>query len=351
MYNIILAIVAAILWGASIPALKVFVGEINPVMMAGLLYLGSGISLGLLLVARQFIGNFKNGVHKEAQLERSDLVWVISSILSGSIAAPICLMQGLSLTPATVSSLFLNFEGVMTIVLGGLLFGEYIGNRIWLVMILLFGGGLLLSITSGEFITWNVAGPLLLIAACALWGLDNNLTRNISGKDPVVLTCCKGLLGGIATTSIAIFNKALIPKVSSIFIVLSIGAVCSGLSLILFIYALRSLGAARTSACFGTFPFLGAVLSVIFLHEELTAPIVSAFVIMGIAVALLFSEQHFHLHTHEKISHSHLHATDEHHMHLHNGTEGAEPHSHLHIHENLTHEHHHLPDIHHRHSH
>ena len=193
MYNIILALIAAILWGSSIPALKVFAGEINSVMMAGLLYLGSGIVLGFILIMRQFIGKFKIGEHKEAQLERSDLIWLISSILSGSVAAPICLMKGLSLTPATVASLFLNFEGVMTIIWGGLFFKEYLGNRMWLVTAMLFGGGLLLAAPSGEFINWNVTGPSLLIAACALWGLDNNLTRNISGKDPVVLTCCKGL--------------------------------------------------------------------------------------------------------------------------------------------------------------
>lgn len=350
-YNILLALVSALLWGSSIPALKVFVGEVNAVLMAGLLYLGSGIALGLVLIMRQFAGKFKEGNHKEAQLERTDLPWFISSIFSGGVAAPICLMQGLSLTPAAVSSLFLNFEGIMTIVWGRLFFGEYLGNRIWLIMTLLFVGGLLLSSPAGGLIAWNIAGPFLLIMACALWGLDNNLTRNISGKDPVALTCYKGLLGGTATTTIALLNKALLPQYSSLVIILAIGAVCSGVSLVLFIYALRHLGVARTSACFGMFPFLGAILSVMFLHETLTTPLILAAVIMALAIIVLLSEKHAHTHIHENISHNHLHTSDDHHIHLHDGTEKTEPHSHWHIHETLLHEHDHMPDIHHRHLH
>ena len=186
--------------------------------------------------------------------------------------------------------------------------------------------------------------------ACLAWGIDNNLTRKLSSADPVVIALIKGVVAGATNLLLALLIGARLPSVGVTGAALVVGFLGVGVSLVLFVLALRDLGAARTGAYFSLAPFLGAAIAIILLNEPVTPQLVVAGVLMAFGLWLHLTERHGHEHQHEALEHEHRHVHDEHHRHAHEGAV-TEPHSHWHRHEALRHRHGHYPDIHHRHEH
>src|SRR4029077_6412968 len=121
-------------------------------------------------------------------------------------------------------------------------------------------GGVLLSLPQdGRFALSD--GALLIAAACLCWRIDSNLTRKISGCDPSQIAMWKGLAAGAVNTGLALATGAKLPAMSIILAVAAIGFLSYGVSLVLFIRALRHLGAARTGAYFFTPPLGGTAPS------------------------------------------------------------------------------------------
>ncbi|HDQ73911.1 MAG TPA: DMT family transporter [Chloroflexi bacterium] len=343
------AIAAAVLFGASAPLAKILLDDVEPIPLAAFLYLGSG--LGLML----FRGVHRRLAHvddREAKIRRSDLPWLIGAIFAGGIAAPIILMFGLRATPASTASLLLNFEGVATTLIAGLAFREALGRRTWWAVALITLAGILLSWETGE---WGISpGMLGVLGACILWGIDNNFTRNISAKDPVAIVTVKGVASGAFSLTLALALGNSLPDFPTVLGAMALGSLCYGLSIVLFVRAMRSLGAARTGALFGTAPFVGAALSFPLCGEAVSIKFLMVLPLTVTGVALLTNEEHDHLHHHKPVDHEHRHRhDDEHHIHRHTkpGWNPALIHVHSHIHEQIEHLHPHTPDIHHRHTH
>jgi drug/metabolite transporter (DMT)-like permease len=341
-----LALLAAALFGASAPLSKLLLIGIQPLSLAGLLYLGSGLGLLLIWIVRH--GRGKGD--KEAPLMRHDLPWLAGAVITGGIAAPVLLLWGLSGVLASGASLLLSTEGVLTTLIAALAFREAVDVRVWIASTLMIAAGALLAYEPGASFGLSLHA-LAVVAACALWGLDNNLTRPISGGDPVVIAMVKGITAGSVNLVLGAFMGETWPALDYVGGALLLGSLSYGASLLCYILALRHLGSARTAAHFGTAPFIGAILSVILLGEPLTATVTGAFALMVAATWLVLTEQHGHAHVHEPMTHTHAHSHDAHHQHAHNGSEGPEPHTHKHQHDPLTHTHAHLPDLHHRHEH
>jgi len=343
------ALLAAALFGAGTPLAKwLLQSNSSPFILAGLLYLGSGVGL----FGWQMIQRFRNGnaVTLEKPLQRRDWPWLAGAIICGGSVAPVLLMWGLSGSGAASASLLLNLEGVLTTLVAGLLFSEAIGREVWLAVIIMFVASLLLfyDLQMGFHIPIHA---LAVIGACLFWAFDNNLTRHVSASDPVVIAMLKGLVAGSMNLALALFLGAKFPGSLAIGASMLLGLLSYGISLVLFIYALRHIGSARTAAHFSTAPFFGAVLAVVLFGEPLTVPLLLALSLMVLATWIMLREAHEHEHTHEILAHEHKHVSDEHHLHEHDGSEGPEPHSHRHTHQSMTHKHPHLPDIHHRHGH
>lgn len=345
----LLAIAAAILFGASAPISKTLLGSIEPLPLAAFLYLGSGFGSWLLLTIRN--RRNQNRIVEE-RLTKPDIPWLTGAIFAGGVAAPILLLLGLDRTPASTASLLLNFEAVATALIAGLLFHEAIGRRIFIAVLTITLASILLTWNGGA---WGFSlGAIAIISACFLWGLDNNLTRNISGKDPLMIVGIKGICAGTFSLLLAFLLKIPLLPFEPILIAILVGAVCYGLSIQLFILSLRGLGSARTGALFGTAPFVGAILSLVFLNENPPTYFWIALPIMGTGAWLMLSEDHAHLHTHINHMHAHSHYhPEEHHRHDQPGEGRAFSgrHSHLHRHASLSHSHAHSPDLHHRHDH
>jgi len=258
-------------------------------------------------------------------------------------------MYGLQTVDSASASLTLNLEGVFTVLLAWIAFKENVDRRIFLGMCCIVAGGVLLSL--GPRVSGGLKGPPAIAAACMAWAIDNNLTRKVSIHDSMLIACAKGMIAGPISIALAVRYGAPLPSLVRCLQAGVVGFIGYGLSLTLFVVALRNLGTARTGAYFSLAPFIGAALAVA-LGAPVTAALVAAALLMGAGVWLHLNEHHEHLHDHEALTHEHIHVHDEHHRHSHTpGWDGKEPHSHRHRHEPLTHAHAHYPDVHHRHEH
>jgi drug/metabolite transporter (DMT)-like permease len=341
------ALAAAVLFGASTPLAKLALSSAHPLVVAGLLYLGSGAGLAFWRAILAASGKRRG----ETPLSRTDLPWLSGAILAGGVVAPALLLLGLMSTLASVASLLLNLEAVATAAIAWVVFRENVDKRVGAGFACILFGGILLSLPQEGEIAIS-SGALLIAAACLFWGIDNNLTRKISGSDPSQIAMWKGLVAGVVNSGLALAIGARLPPASVILSVAIIGFLGYGISLVLFVHALRHLGTARTGAYFSTAPFAGAALAFAIGQGRFDWAFCSAGVLMFAGVWLHVTERHEHRHIHEPIEHEHLHFHDEHHQHDHSPFDPpGEPHAHRHRHAPLTHSHPHYPDIHHRHHH
>lgn len=339
------ALAAAALFGASTPLVKLLVGDLSPLLLAGLLYLGSGLGLAAIRLSR-------DRGWKPGGLGPGEWRWLAGAITFGGVLGPALLVFGLTRADAGAASLMLNLEAVFTAVLAWVVFKENAGRRIVLGMLLIVAGGAVLAWPAAASPPQDWTGLLAIAAACLCWGIDNNLTRRVSGSDALFIAGTKGLAAGTVNTGLGLLVGGALPALPTAGAAMLIGLAGYGLSLVLFVLALRHLGAARTGAYFSTAPFIGAAVAIVLLGESAPAPFWVAAGLMALGVWLHLSERHEHLHTHEPLEHSHPHVHDAHHQHAHDFEwDGREPHTHWHRHEALTHKHPHFPDIHHRHGH
>jgi drug/metabolite transporter (DMT)-like permease len=339
-----LALGAAVLFGLATPLSKLLLDRIEPQLLAGTLYLGAGIGLAVVHFARAAFGV----PAPEAPLRRADLPWLAAVIVAGGLIGPLLLMLGLARIGATEASLLLNLEGLATMGIAWLVFRENVDRRLLLGAFAILAGGAVLSWDGQGFAIST--GALCLAGACLAWGIDNNLTRKLSSADPVVIAMAKGLAAGTVNMAAALAAGARLPAMPILAAAALLGFVAVGVSLVLFVLALRHLGSARTGAYFSLAPFIGAVSAIVLLSEPLTPALMLSAGLMAVGLWLHLAERHEHEHAHEALEHEHAHRHDAHHRHPHDGPVG-EPHSHPHRHRPMRHRHPHYPDLHHRHPH
>lgn len=339
--GVVAALGAALLFGAGTPLAKWLLDAVSPWMMAGLLYLGAGLGLTLYrLLARAPV----------VRLPRDEVPWFAGAILAGGIVAPVLFMFGLTGMPASGASLLLNAEGVFTALLAWFVFKENLGLRVGLGMVAIVAGAVILS-SPGEARFATLWPSLAVLGACFAWGLDNNLTRKISLADATWISAVKGLASGTVNMALALSLGAPMPGLHVLSGALVVGLLAYGVSVALFVVALRHLGTARTGAYFSVAPFFGALVAVL-MGDTVTVPLLLAGALMALGVWLHLTEHHEHQHSHEALLHDHEHVHDQHHQHEHDAPVApGTKHRHAHRHGTLSHSHPHFPDVHHRHRH
>lgn len=343
--SILYALLAAALFGASTPFAKLLVGGLSPLLLAGLLYLGSGIGLALARLLR-------DRGWQPPGLDASEWRWLLGAILFGGALGPVALLTGLAHTSASSASLLLNLEAVLTAVIAWVVFRENAGGRVVLGMAAIVAGGVALSWPTEDTAAAGGFGPFMVALACLCWAIDNNLTRKVSASDAMFVAGAKGMIAGVVNALLALSLGTPMPDAPIVAAAMSLGLFGYGISLVLFVLALRGLGTARTGAYFSTAPFIGAAVALALLGESADPAFWLAAALMGIGVWLHLTEHHDHLHAHEAMAHSHPHVHDAHHRHAHDfDWDGSEPHEHWHRHAPMVHKHPHFPDIHHRHRH
>jgi drug/metabolite transporter (DMT)-like permease len=345
--GVLAALASAVLFGASVPATKLLVADSDPWLLAGLLYLGSGGGLWLVRRVRALAGL----AGQPATIEAGDWRWLGGAILFGGVIGPVLMMFGLRQVPGSTAALLLNLEIVFTAVLAWFVFRENFDRRLVFGVFAILFGALLLSWRGGlDAAGWQA--QLLIGGACLAWAIDNNLTRKVSLVDASRIAMLKGLAAGAVNLVLAVSVGAVWPRSTTVLAAGAVGLVGYGLSLTLFVFALRQLGAARAGAYYATAPFFGAVIAIAALGDPFNTQVALAGLFMGIGVWLHLTERHEHEHEHPQERHSHAHVHDSHHRHPHGPDDPeGEPHTHAHAHGFLRHKHGHYPDAHHRHDH
>lgn len=275
------ALAAPLLFGLGTVAAKGLLADLTPLLLAGLLYLGSGLGLAAVWLVRRASGE------RAGALERSDLKWLAGAVLCGGVAGPVLMMSGLARTSASAASLLLNLEASFTALLAWTLFGEKATARLAGGLALALAGAVALSWPEGG--DWAAArwqGALLIVAACFAWGLDNNLSQRISGKDPVSIAAVKGLVAGAVNCAFAFGAGASLPGSALLAKAAALGFVSYGLSLVCFILSLRRIGSARTGLFFSLAPFFGATAGIVFLREPVTGRLLLGAALMAAGAAL-----------------------------------------------------------------
>ncbi|QXI39245.1 DMT family transporter [Pseudomonas xantholysinigenes] len=343
--SVLYALVAAGLFGASTPLAKLLGVDTPPILLAGLLYLGSGVGLTLVRLVRD------RGWQRPG-LPAGEWPWLLGAILFGGVLAPVALMFGLTRTAGAAASLMLNLESVLTAVLAWVVFKENADRRIVIGMVAIVLGGIVLSWPQETATAHDWIGPLAVAFACLCWAIDNNLTRKVSASDALFIAGSKGLAAGVVNGGLALAIGSQLPALGTLGSILLVGFLGYGVSLVLFVLALRGLGSARTGAYFSTAPFLGAAVAILMLGESVSVTFLLAAALMALGVWIHLMENHVHEHQHEPLDHNHRHTHDEHHQHEHDFEwDGTAPHSHPHVHAPIRHSHAHFPDVHHRHRH
>jgi drug/metabolite transporter (DMT)-like permease len=307
MSGVLTALLSAALFGVSTPLAKLLLGAISPWLLAGLLYLGSGIGLALLRLARR---------SNEAGLSRGDLPWFGAAVISGGVVGPVLLVFGLAQSSASEASLLLNLESVLTLAIAWIVFKENVDRRLLIGAVAIVAGAVVLS-WPGDASIGMGWGPLLIAAACLAWAIDNNFTRRVSAADPMQIAMAKGLAAGIVNVGIALSLGATLPGPAALVGAGLLGFFSYGVSLTLFVLALRHLGTARTGAYYALAPFIGAGIAILILGEPLSAGFIAGGLLMAVGLWLHLTEQHIHDHEHEPLEHEHTHSHDAHHQHAH----------------------------------
>lgn len=334
---------AAATFGLSAPLAKLLLDDASPLALAGLLYAGGGLGLGLAALARGA------PARTEAQLRRADLPWLLGAIALGGIAGPVLMLFGFARISGVAGALLLNLEAPLTALVATLVFREHLGRRGALALALILLGALLLA-SPAEGQT-DPLGAVAVGAACLCWGLENNLITRLALRDPWAVARAKMLGAAACNLALARAVGAAFPSLQTLALALAVGAVSYGASNVLNLRALRIHGAARQAAFFATAPFLGALAAVPLLRERPAASGLLAATLMAAGVLLMVLERHSHRHAHAALEHDHAHSHDDpHHGHVHDPPVSG-THAHPHRHEATTHAHPHLPDEHHRHEH
>lgn len=342
------ALAAAVLFGAAAPASKVLLGDCDPQSMASLLYLGSGLGLSGWFLAKRALAA---PARRAAALHGRDWLVMCGAVLSGGVAAPFLFMVALSRSPASTVSLLLNLEMVFTAALAWLFFREGFEGRVALGLAAVATGCLVLSWPGSGVVGWGFGAPAA-VAACLCWGVDNNLTQRLAGRDPLQIAALKGLVGGLVNGGFALGLGKTFPSLVPLSAALGVGLLGYGLSLVLFIVSLGRVGTARTMGVFSAAPFVGTILAFTLLGEPLSTSFVMGALLVVVGLFLALASPHAHPHTHPGAVHAHRHVHDEHHQHAHGPEDvDGEPHAHEHVHDPVEHAHPHYPDTYHRHDH
>lgn len=330
---------AAVLFGASAPAASKLAGEMSALVLAGLLYIGAAVAVApSVLLKRPSTAALSAGWRP-----------LVLAVLFGGALGPAMFISGLARTSAATASMLLNFELVATIVLAATLFKEHLGGRLLAAVAALSTAGVVLVWQPGAAFD---SGALLVVGACACWGLHNAVTSKIDQLSPPQITLAKGVVAGVVNLVFGLlFASSAGVEPGSALAALTIGALGYGASITLWVTGARDLGAARGQVIFAAAPFIGTAVAWVVLGDAVTLAQVVAVPLAVVGVGLSLSSDHEHRHVHEPVVHEHEHRHDDgHHTHVHNPPVTGR-HTHRHAHTAVVHTHPHVPDLHHRHLH
>lgn len=290
------ALGSAILFGLSSTLNKISLSNVNPIVVAGMIYFVGGIFLLLLHSSplhKKLLALFETKTETEHEISKKDYKTLGLAILFGSVLAPLLLLEGLNLTTAVNASLLLTTESLFTVAIAFIFLGERGAKKDYFGIILLLVGVLVVT-TDGNFLGTNlnvgISGNLLVLGACLFWGLDNTFCKFLSKKTEIVyITGLKCLIGGGILLAMPLFlGISYDVPLGSLPYILTVGAFSIALSILLFLFALREIGSMRTGIIYSISSLFGAVFAFFTLEESFSIIQLLAGIAMLIGVYILY---------------------------------------------------------------
>ena len=328
MAAILYALAAALFYALNVPCSKLLLEHVAPTYMAGFLYLGAGLGVGIM-----YLFHWKNET-KEERLSKADMPYTVGMVVL-DIIAPILLMIGINIGTSSNASLLGNFEIVATTIIALVVFREKVSKWLWIAIGLITLSSIILSFEGVGSFQFSI-GSLFVLGATVCWGLENNCTKNISEKSTYQIVTVKGFFSGSGSLITALLLNEKVPELRYILCALLLGFVAYGLSIFTYIRAQKNLGAAKTSAYYAVAPFIGVLLSFVLLHESLSVNYIIALIVMTAGTVFVIYDTLVHSHTHQ---HTHIF------VHTHDGTTHTHTVTHSHVHN------HYVSDDRHKHKH
>lgn len=278
--GIALALLSAVLFGIATPLIKLRFSALDPLLLAGMLSIGSGAGVALLL---------RISWNPDRLLHGRNRLFFAGSVATGGIAAPFLLVWGIEHSLGSTASLLLNFEAALTALIAWGVFRDRISGRIVFGLVLVTLGGMVISTTANSG-SDPFGGSLAVAASCLCWAIDNNFTARLQNIRSAQFTLWKGLISGVVLLgAFAALRATPLPGSQTIAEALLLGICCNGLALLAFVVALKQLGAGQTTAYFGIAPFVGAIMAVLVLGEPVSTRLVVAAALMASGVIALMT--------------------------------------------------------------
>ena len=273
----VFAIASAIFFSFNVPISKILLDFVSPYWLASLLYFGAGLGT---LFYYQFT---KKKTSTHGKVSNQTFWYGLMIILD--IFAPIFFLIGVKETNGSLVGLLSNAELIFTLMIALLFFREKLSRFSWIASILIVFG-LIIANYQGMSIQFEI-GSLWIILGTLFWGLENNVSKKLSFGNPLFVVIFKGIGTGIGTLIIAFILNEVAPTFLYLMFSFVAGFLIYGLSLIFYVNAQRSQGAAKVQLIQSFAPILGGILSWVFFQEILSITTVFGYIMVVIALILL----------------------------------------------------------------
>ncbi len=273
----VFAIASAIFFSFNVPISKILLDFVSPYWLASLLYFGAGLGT---LFYYQFT---KKKTTTHGKVSNQTFWYGLMIILD--IFAPIFFLIGVKETNGSLVGLLSNAELIFTLMIALLFFREKLSRFSWIASILIVFG-LIIANYQGMSIQYEI-GSLWIILGTLFWGLENNVSKKLSFGNPLFVVIFKGIGTGIGTLIIAFILNEVAPTFLYLMFSFVAGFLIYGLSLIFYVNAQRSQGAAKVQLIQSFAPILGGILSWVFFQEILSITTVFGYIMVVIALILL----------------------------------------------------------------
>lgn len=247
--GIALSVFAAMLFGGVTMSAKSLLSGAGPATIGMLTYLGAGL-VGLLAAI------CSRTRPPPARADARTGTCFFAALVIGAIVAPLLLMQGLQRTTASFGAVLANIEGIATVLVAWFLFREK-ANAFGILSVITVLAGVLCFTGTEDLEVNGGAGPALVGLAYVCWAIDLNLMRHAQRFAPETATAIRGISGAAVMGGVAWFSGEALPSGALIASALIAGAIGFGLSFILMLKALPSVGSAKAGAIFASAPVFG----------------------------------------------------------------------------------------------
>lgn len=260
------ALLTIVIWGTTFISTKILLVDFQPVEILFFRFV-----MGFLVLLVAYPRRLKTADYKQ------ELTFVLAGLCG------ICLyylLENIALTFTLASNVgvIISVAPFFTAILAhfAMKSEEKLRSQFFIGFVVAMAGIILISF-NGRELELNPLGDLLAVVAALIWACYSILTKKISSFGyPVILSTRRTFFYGILFMIPALFifdfqaDLARFTNITYLFNILYLGLGASALCFVTWNFAVKELGAVKTSVYIYMVPVITVVTSVLILHEQLT---------------------------------------------------------------------------------